>query len=472
VAEALEHAHANKVVHGDVKPANVLLTFFGHALLIDFNLAFDETSTIYQMGGTPAYVAPELFASVAAGTEINQLHPTAEADIYAWGVVAWEMLTGQLSESAPASAKRPHLSRLIREHQARQRTFGEKTLLRLSVDPALASLILRCLAISPEVRPTAGEIVARLQEWRTTRATFARSVRRNRNWIAASAAAIILASVGAFSWLLVQPPRHLQEIRLARLALAAGELRDATDHVNQALIYSPQSLEAKLLQCDVFIAQGNPESAAQQYLEISPKISNDLIPQVKSRLGYCRLLQKDYPSAASLFQEAIDGGLQESWLLNNLGVALRRQRKFAEATDRLTEALQQSPSQSLIYLCRAECVAYADGAPDAKSVNAALEDVNNSLKLGAPHADHFAVMAVLWDRSANAQAHSPDVQACITRSIALGMDPNSVIIKRLIKKHSLVLPQDLPIEQKAGYVPLFRFLPPPVSRVMLASASP
>jgi serine/threonine protein kinase len=98
VATALEYAHARGVVHRDIKPENVLLsgrtavvTDFGIAKAISMARAADVTgATITQSGmslGTPAYMAPEQ----AAGD------PTSDyrADLYAWGIVAYETLAGR-----------------------------------------------------------------------------------------------------------------------------------------------------------------------------------------------------------------------------------------------------------------------------------------------------------------------------------------------------------------------------------------
>lgn len=86
---ALGFAHANGVVHCDVKPGNVMVNQGGNILLTDFGIArhggSDSTST-FAGAGTPAYMAPEQVRGDAV---------TAETDIYALGIVLFEMLTGQ-----------------------------------------------------------------------------------------------------------------------------------------------------------------------------------------------------------------------------------------------------------------------------------------------------------------------------------------------------------------------------------------
>ena len=100
VASALDHAHSKGVVHGDVKPGNILISNDETARLIDFGiaqLASDGSETHNGMNmGTPRYAAPEQ----AQGKEIGR-----RADVFSLAVVAYEMLTGQPAFSGENSAE-------------------------------------------------------------------------------------------------------------------------------------------------------------------------------------------------------------------------------------------------------------------------------------------------------------------------------------------------------------------------------
>ena len=86
---ALSHAHREGVVHRDIKPANILITDKGEAALTDFSIAhLQAASRLTRSGalmGTPEYMSPEQFE----GHTVD-----ARADLYAVGLVLYEMLTG------------------------------------------------------------------------------------------------------------------------------------------------------------------------------------------------------------------------------------------------------------------------------------------------------------------------------------------------------------------------------------------
>ena len=92
IADALNYAYENGVIHRDVKPSNIMLTPDGHALLTDFGVAHAlDTPGLTQAGqivGTPAYMAPE---QALYGRQVE-----GRSDLYSLGVVLFKMITGQL----------------------------------------------------------------------------------------------------------------------------------------------------------------------------------------------------------------------------------------------------------------------------------------------------------------------------------------------------------------------------------------
>ena len=146
VAKALAHAHALGVVHRDIKPENVLISG-GSAAVTDFGIAKALSTsrvvsdvTLTQGGtslGTPAYMAPEQAAADPAADH--------RADIYSFGVVAYELVAG----TPPFHGRSPQA--LLTAHMAEMPPPLEAK--APNVPPTLAALIMRCLAKSPSDRP-------------------------------------------------------------------------------------------------------------------------------------------------------------------------------------------------------------------------------------------------------------------------------------------------------------------------------
>jgi serine/threonine protein kinase len=148
ILEALEVAHDNNVIHRDIKPANILLDDRGNAYLTDFGIAWMAGSASHEQGvvGTIAYLAPELFRGDP---------PSPQGDLYALGIVLYQMLSGVL----PFSGKIPQI---IAGHL----TQPMPSILDLKSDlPAMVEvLILRLTMKDPEDRyASVNEILAELE---------------------------------------------------------------------------------------------------------------------------------------------------------------------------------------------------------------------------------------------------------------------------------------------------------------------
>lgn len=109
VADALSHANERGILHRDLKPANILLSDDGQPMLLDFNVSDDVVpggSTCLTVGGTLPYMSPEQLRSVRCGSNID-----ARSDIYSFGVVFYELLTGvhpfKMHRLGAASTVRP-----------------------------------------------------------------------------------------------------------------------------------------------------------------------------------------------------------------------------------------------------------------------------------------------------------------------------------------------------------------------------
>ena len=148
VGDALGYAHRHRVIHRDIKSANIMLDEEGYAVVTDFGIAKVESAQGLTLTGvtvgTPAYMSPEQCAS----REV-----TGASDQYSLGVVAYEMLTGKLPFQSDSS-----MSVMYAHFNQRP---NEITQLRPDCPPNLAEAVMRMLEKEPGDRwPTLDDVVA------------------------------------------------------------------------------------------------------------------------------------------------------------------------------------------------------------------------------------------------------------------------------------------------------------------------
>jgi TolB-like protein/tRNA A-37 threonylcarbamoyl transferase component Bud32 len=154
IADALTEAHRHGVVHRDLKPENVMLRG-RHALVMDFGVAkavSDATgrqslTTVGVALGTPTYMAPE--------QAVADPHVDHRADLYAFGVVAYELVAGR----PPFTGTNPQ--QIL---AAQVTTAPEPVMSHRTMPPALAALVMRCLEKRPADRfQSAEELIPQLE---------------------------------------------------------------------------------------------------------------------------------------------------------------------------------------------------------------------------------------------------------------------------------------------------------------------
>src|SRR5438477_1163487 len=205
VLDALTHAHGLGIVHRDIKPENIMLSG-RHALVMDFGVAKAASAaaasgsaasgTLTALGlaiGTPNYMAPEQAAGMAA--------VDARTDLYAVGVMAYEMLTGQtpFTGTTPQAILAAHVTQMPPPIAAR----------RPDLAAPFASAVMRCLEKEPAARwRSAEELRAHVEAFATPGSGVTAAAGgggggavRRRSAALLAAAIVALGILGAGTWL-------------------------------------------------------------------------------------------------------------------------------------------------------------------------------------------------------------------------------------------------------------------------------
>jgi len=196
IAAGLQAAHEAGVVHRDLKPANIMVSADDTALIMDFGISASAKEVRSgEIAGTFEYMAPEQAAAAAVD---------GRADVYAFGLIVYEMLTGprRFNDSTPQG-------RLA----AMQQRVTEGVPPIGSVDPTipepLAAVVTRCLAIDPAERYAGGgELVAALDRLNAEGELVPFVARLTRRMLAAAVVAVMLLLGGTYltTRRLVAPP--------------------------------------------------------------------------------------------------------------------------------------------------------------------------------------------------------------------------------------------------------------------------
>jgi serine/threonine protein kinase/Tfp pilus assembly protein PilF len=215
LADGLAYAHERGVVHQDLKPANLLLADDGEPMLLDFNLALDPAIAGQippgYIGGTLPYMSPERLAAFAA----SQQHTDPRDDLYALGLILYELLTGRAAFAIPKAADTAEVVRQLTE--ARRQPLPDARKLNRAITPAVEAILGRCLApdpahryqsareLSEDITRHLGNLPLKYAPNSSLRERFAKWRRRNPRLASAYTAAalagvLLVASFGLVVW--------------------------------------------------------------------------------------------------------------------------------------------------------------------------------------------------------------------------------------------------------------------------------
>lgn len=201
LARALRHVHRLGIIHRDIKPDNVHLDAQGRVKLMDFGIAKTKTETLTRTGmtvGTPQYMAPETLAAQP---------PLPASDIYSFGVLMFELLSGQRAIEADT------MERVF--YAVLHEPVPVEKLAPLGVPDEMVSLVAGCTRKAAAERiPWFDPIIETLEAWLADGAAPPKRRQRpnlTRLWLGA-AAMIAIAATASFAWIKWEVPPPARQV--------------------------------------------------------------------------------------------------------------------------------------------------------------------------------------------------------------------------------------------------------------------
>lgn len=354
LAEALAAAHSNGILHRDIKPSNILLAWSGRPVLLDFNLSSDASTTLQGVGGTLAYMAPEVIASVLSdkGQAARQFDP--RLDIYSLGAVLFELLTGQLpakpenADRLPIDAYEPWLD-CKREPLATFANDHEYD----AINQPLFDIVKKCLSFDPAERyATADELVQALQTYLESlkpapvienapvRPTAPAKRFTLRVALVAVAAIVLLGFGVSFSG--SQAPRITPPEVLYQQGLDEYD----NGQYEKAIETFTLCLERRAGWPEALFARGQAHRRLGQYAEARTDFTG--LEKSDARwayalAGYCSMQASDDSAAWGYYLRAYNNGQRDVRFLFNYARVLTRKQRPTEAIACFNDILEAEP---------------------------------------------------------------------------------------------------------------------------------
>jgi serine/threonine protein kinase len=460
LAEALAFAHRLGVYHRDLKPSNVLLSPDGTPLLLDFNLSHDERLSDRRLGGTLPYMPPEQLRATDPQGTADHDEIDARSDLFAFGVILYELLTGKHPFGPfPAASTQSELRDLLLERQAR----GARPLHRLQprIDPRVALLVDRCLSLDPEHRPTSADEVV---------ATLRRSLQplpRARRWLVQRPLVTLTATILLVGVILggmaAAEGLARSEAKAAEAMLQSGydayqagqyeeAVRLATAAIDQNLNGSTARAYFLRGRARQQLAESNQDRFGLAFEDYFQAGSPEFAGKAAACMGYCLSRQKEpnFGEAAHYFEQARKQGINSAEFWNDYGCVQLQRGATAEALTFLNEALKQKPTLQAALHNRAHAawqlalskVKYnptpkgvvlmpADPAEIPEFLQIGIQDISEAIRLseasnrGPGPADLYLDAARLYAVSARLDAKAADqALSYLHKAVDLGYDPN------------------------------------------------
>ena len=360
VARGLAAAHTKGILHGDIKPSNILIAFDNEPLLVDFNLSRNLAAEGGRWGGTPPYMAPEVLrALLGMSPRVGVDVLTAAADQYSLGIVAYELLTGDL----PYEVRLEHFNQLPAGEWSSH--FRLPVGSRRVLDRRISATLSRATAFDPAERfRSVQEFADELQ-----RDLQARKIFRQRGILAVAVASAGITLGGA-------------GFGIARLPSPAPN--KTTPTTNKADLSSSVRILEEVESC---IAAGEYLFAAQH---LSRLLVTERTDNLEEWTAYCFGRADSSQQAKGIYRRFKNRGLDTAELNNNLGFCDAKLGEINEAEALFSRAIEIDAGMQAAYHSRALMRLNQALVSKKCPPQSAWEDLQQALNVGPPSARLFA----------------------------------------------------------------------------------
>lgn len=349
ISAALAFLHENNVVHQDLKPTNILLTPDAVPVVLDFNLADDPQNPERRFGGTCLYMPPEQIERMEAGFSGERVQPDPRTDVFALGVILFQVLTGRHPFGPiPADFTPSELRQLLKSRFQNGFSFTYQECAALPRD--LRDLVERCLKLDPRERPTALECRDRLRP----RTPFLAS-----RWLAAGIVGLALTTaLSANLWRMQTPAETVLSARelsaVYEDGVAAYQQKDtarAEALFARVVQHSPEDYRGWLARslCLVDAAGVDADddatfASALRDAQTAYRLRPD--PVLAEWVGYIAARDNQHVLAESMYRAALRSGCETESCFNNLAALLVRSNRWKEALPFAEKALAIHPDSA------------------------------------------------------------------------------------------------------------------------------
>lgn len=339
-ADALALAHERGIVHGDLKPSNVLLTPSGSPMLVDFNLSQDLTDAKRSCGGTLPYMPPEHLRILQdLVDEDGDPAATPASDIYSFGALVFELLSGTNPIDGFETSDDPSndASQILERLKSSRPNVVDRNPL---VSRNLNEIVLRCMSFEPANRFASMQDVKRaLEAEKRSPRTLVRKARVRPLMFSLLVGLPAMAAIGGAGYAFTRPPASVRHYEQGMELLRQDQPREAAALLASSVSEDPSFLPARFELARARMAAGDVALAIVDFAFLDKHKQH--LPSV-AYLAYCFNITQQPAAAIIVYERAVRDGLTTLAIYNNLGAS------YIDGSNTLTPAARLDLAESTL----------------------------------------------------------------------------------------------------------------------------